>query len=59
MLSVFSSLALTTNEERSGGTVDNFHYVNAICTQPKWPNQVGSLDFGWSVYSSSTSFLLD
>ena len=27
-------------------------------TQPKWPNQVGSLHFWWSVYSSSTSFFL-
>ena len=31
----------------------------AACTQPKWPNQVGSLDFCWSVFSSSTSFFLE
>ena len=30
----------------------------AVCTQPKWPNQVGSLDFWQSVYSSSTSVFL-
>ena len=27
----------------------------AACAQPKWSNQVGSLDFRWSVYSSSLS----
>ena len=30
----------------------------AACTQKKWRNQVGNLDFWWSVYSSSTSFFL-
>ena len=25
----------------------------AACTQPKWPNQVGSLDFWGSVYNFS------
>ena len=31
----------------------------AACTQPKWLNQVVSLDFCWSVYSSTTLFFLD
>ena len=30
----------------------------AACTEPKWPNQVGSLDFWWSVYGTSTLFFL-
>ena len=30
----------------------------AACTQPKWPNQFGSLEFWWSVYISSTSVFL-
>ena len=30
----------------------------AACWQPKQPNQVGSLEFWGSVYSSSTSFFL-
>ena len=32
--------------------------ILAACIQPKWSNQVGSLDFWWSVYSSPTSFFL-
>ena len=30
----------------------------AACTQPKWPNRICSLDFWWSVYSSSNLFFL-
>ena len=34
-------------------------YTNlAACTLPKWPNQVGSLDFLWSVYISLNWFFL-
>ena len=31
----------------------------AACTQPRWPNYFGSLEFWCSVYNSSTSFSLD
>ena len=31
----------------------------AACTKPRWPNQVGSLEFWCSVYKSSASFFLD
>ena len=34
------------------------HFYLAACTQSKLPNQVGCLNFGWSVYSSSTLFFL-
>ena len=30
----------------------------AACTQPKWPNRICSLEFWWSVYSSSNLFFL-
>ena len=34
----------------------SLHRIKFACTQPKCPNQVGSLDFLWSAYCSSTSF---
>ena len=35
-----------------------YHQYLAACTKPKQSNQIGSLDFFWSVYSSSTTFYL-
>ena len=43
----------------------NFYNENCIfwylaaSNEPKWPKLVGSMEFHWSVYSSSTSFFLD
>ena len=51
------ALSSTKAKKKESRNFEKSLYL-ACYTQPKWPTQVGSLDFWWSVYSYSTSFFL-